>query len=176
MGRDAWRWLEEEVAPDLAHDRMAVVRGCLFRAIGWALAAGGVLGGGYVAIQLPFRLQGGLPGGTSLGFLVLGMVQGAGTGLAVGVASGLAFAALTLAAGAALHARSYRLLLGAVGAGIAVLATWAGRQALGWPYPLLAAGPADLLLGLALAGLGGWWVGDRVARWYVAGMAGAEQV
>jgi hypothetical protein len=174
MGRDVWCWLEEEAAPDLAHDRAAVVRGCLVRAIGWAIAAGGVLGGGYVALQLPLRPQG-LPGGTPLVFLVLGMAQGAGAGLAVGAASGLAFAALTLAAGAALRARGYRPLLGAVGAGIAVLATWAGRQALGWPYPLLAAGPADLLLGLALAGLDGGWVGDRVARWYVAGMAGAEQ-
>ncbi|MCC6627468.1 MAG: hypothetical protein IT340_08720 [Chloroflexi bacterium] len=126
-----------------------------------------MLGGAYVVAQLPFRLPG-LPGGTPSVFLALGVAQGAGLGVVVGAASGLAFAALTLAGAATFGASRYRLLLGSVGMGIAVFATWAGRVSVGLPFPLLAAGPADILLGLTLAGLGGWWVGDRVARWYLA--------
>jgi hypothetical protein len=58
---------------------------------------------------------------------------------------------------------------------IAVLGVWGGRQLIGLPYPLLAGGAGDHIIGLAGACLGGWWVGDRVARWYIAETAGWNQ-
>lgn len=170
-----WRWREEDVGPDHAHDWAVVVRGCLGRAIGWSFVAGAVLGGAYVAVQAPFRFP---PGGQTNSLAALqmwgpmGVVQGAIAGLAVGTSSGFTFAALMLARGV-IH--RYRFFLHAVGAGIAMFGVWARRQVMGLPYPLMAAGPIDLLLGLAMSGLGGWWVSDRVARWYLTEIFGQQQ-
>jgi hypothetical protein len=162
----ALRWREEDLDPPPATSPLDLIRGCLQRAVGWSILAGIVLGGGYVAVQLPFRPYG-LPGGTPLVFLFLGTAQGFAAGLAVGVMCGIVFAVPVLAVGAPHRVRGYRPLLGLAGAGIAALYVWTMRLTTGWPYPYLASGPGDHLLGVLLAGLGGWWVGDRVARWRI---------
>lgn len=165
---DDWRWREKEVEPD---NPLALLRGCLLRTIGWLTLAGLLLGTGYIAVMALLRLSAGsrLPGGTLGYFIGAGMLQGAITGLVAGITTALALAAPVLISNAlGRPIRRSRLLFGTIGAICTVLVVWGGQRLFGVPYPLLAAGPGDVTLGLALAGLGGWWVGDRVARWYLS--------
>jgi hypothetical protein len=174
------RYREEEVEPGLMNDPLGLLRGCLLRAIGWSVLAGTVLGAGATILMAVRGYSVGVLTTSASwvgGMTIIGAAQGAILGLVVGVASGLAIAAVTLVdVVTRRRVRWYRHLVGAVGAVVTVLGVWGGRQFFGVPFPLLVAGPGELVLGLALAGLGGWWVGDRVARWCIAETAGWDQV
>lgn len=176
-----WGWREEEVVPDLTGAPLEVLRGCVLRAIGWSALAGVILGAGHVALTVallavthfPNRLA--LPGGEVRFFVLFGALQGAIAGLAVGVANGLVLGAVMLGRIVPrCRARRYRRLLGLVGATTTLLGLWGGRLLLGMPT-LMGAGPAETAIGMVLAGLGGWWVGDRVARWYIGETIGWDR-
>ena len=59
----------------------------------------------------------------------------------------------------------------------AVTATEIGLAYLLLPVPgeFRAAGYASTILTLLTAGLGGWWVGNRVASWYITETLGWDQ-
>jgi hypothetical protein len=173
-----WRYHEEEVGLGPATAPLEMLRACLLRATAWSVLVGALLGAGYITVMAVLRLSSGsrLPGGTLDFFVFASVLQGAITGLTVGVVGGLNMAMMALVSVAVRRQnRWYGPVWGIIGVVIAVLGAWGGRQMVGLPYPLLAAGSGDVIFGLTLAGLGGWWVGARVARWYVAETDGWER-
>lgn len=167
-----WRRHEEETGRDLPHDPLALLRQCIPRAVGWSTLAGLLVGAGYVALPI-FQYSSAkelIASGDNwmTAIVVLGAGPGAIIGLVVGIANGLVLTAVILVSSVRhWRTRWYRRLLGAVGAVTTLLGLWGERQLFGVPYLLPAAGPSHVIVALVLAGLGGWWVGTRLARWYI---------
>jgi hypothetical protein len=177
-GGGDWRWREEEVEPDLAHDPLDLLRGCLLRASGWSAVVGLLLGASASVLSAMRGYSAGVLISATpwvWNMAILGAAQGAVIGLALGALTGVALAAATLVGGMPSRpARRQRRVLGGIAAAIGVggLGGWLWLVAAsGSP---LRPGLGDTLLGLAVAGLGGWWVGTRVARW-LAETGGREQ-
>ncbi|MCC6627172.1 MAG: hypothetical protein IT340_07185 [Chloroflexi bacterium] len=173
-----WLRRETEGGPDGAPGLPALMRGCALRAISWSIVAGSVLGACYVVLVVAlFALPWDAPGSVMtstvrltgvLPFLPIGTVQGAIVGLVVGLANGCALAMAVRWLVRRRPIRQHGRLLRVVATATSILGLWVGRPVLGVPTLLTTTGAGAIVLGLALTGLGGWWVGDRVARWYLS--------
>ena len=175
LGMIDWRWHEEEVGPDLTSDPLALLRGCILRAIGWSVVVGVLVGVGYVVLPIfRYASAGSLITSVDIvGMMGAGAVPGAIIGLMVGIANGLVLAVVTLISFVRL--RCYRAFFGIVSTVTTLLSLWVDRLVLGVPYVVPAAGPGHVIVALVLAGLGGWWVGDRLAQWYVTATLGWDR-
>lgn len=147
------RWHEEETEPGVTADRLALLRDCLLRTIGWSVLAGALLGVGYILpLIIPYSDSRNLtPSGIDIwlrAIVSLGAGSGAIIGLIVGFGTGLVLATVLLfLPGRHRRTRWYPPLLGAVGTMASLLGLWGERHLLGVPYLLPAAGPSHVAVG-----------------------------